>query len=99
MDKLKNKLILLGVGVGIATGISAYFAFANDFLTIAERDALIREYNQQLTTIKNNCDTDIRCVIQGGEKRVRFDGVKSKKDVFKKLNTWIEERGDPKYRK
>ena len=100
MNSLKNKLIALGVVAGLATGVAAFILNGNDkdFLTIAERDAIIEVYNQQLTTIKNDCERDIRCRIIDGEKRVIFPGVKTKKDVINYLNDWVRDGDNPKYK-
>jgi len=101
MNGLKNKLIVLGVGATMATGISVYFMgnSPQSFITFEERDAIIEQYRIQMTAIKDSCDTDVRCVIEKGERRVEFKGVRTKKDVFDKLNLWIEEGNHPRYKR
>ena len=68
-------------------------------LTIQERDEIIEQYNNKLVTIRQNCDTDIRCIERDGKRLVNFGVVKSRIEALEKLNQWVLDGELPKYRK
>jgi len=87
----KEALIKLGLPVAIATGIVYYFFLARQYMTYEEYIALIETYQAKIEEIKANCEQDERCIEIEGKKVIDFGKVKSKKDVIKKLNKWINE--------
>lgn len=95
----KVQKIALGIGTGaiIVGGVLLYNP-ADKQLTIDEYQALISGYNTKIQEIKDNCDTDKRCIVKDGEKRVRFENIKEKKDVIKVLDKWVKE-DNKKYKK
>lgn len=89
---IRNGLITLGASLVVAVGITSYVFSDRDFLTIAERDALITAYNVKIQEIKDDCRNDKRC----RDGKVTFTGIQSSRDVVDKLNQWIsEDEEDP----
>ena len=58
-------------------------------LTYEEYLEIISTYNEQITYILQNCDTDTRCVIVKGSPRANFGSLKSRTDIVKRLNEWV----------
>ena len=84
---LKEKLISISIATAVATGIGMYFNQQAKYLTYRQYKAILRQYNAKIQYIKKHCETDARCY----KGRVIFRGLKSKKDVIKRLNNWIKE--------
>lgn len=98
-ENFKKAIVALGVAATVATGIILFNSGERDFLTWDESRELIRQYNLQLQLIKNDCENDTRCKLVGGQKRVIFEGLKSEKEIPRKLNEWIADGNDPKYKR
>ncbi len=90
-SNFRRGLIGLGIVALLATGIATYFARQRDYLTWEEMQAVIRVYNLKLEQIRDNCETDARCVEVDGVKKVRFENVRSDRDIIQRLNQWIED--------
>ncbi len=88
-ENFRKALIVLGFTATAIAGIILFNSGERNFLTWDESQALIRQYNLQLKIIRENCENDIRCTTINGQKVVIFEGIKSKKDIPKKINEWI----------
>jgi len=98
-EKFRKALVALGVATTAIVGIILFSSGERDFLTIQERDELIKQYNFQLQVIRNDCESDIRCEVINGQKYAIFGRIASKKEVPQKINEWIADGNDPKYKR
>ena len=91
IKKLKFKLIALGAVATVAIGIASFmYTPQKDYLTYEEYRFVISAYQRKLVEIKANCETDSRCIIVDGEKKILFGKVGSVEDIVAKLDEWTE---------
>lgn len=95
MTKEKLKQILAGLGVGALTigGIMLWLTeqpTPSKNMTYQEYLDLLKAYNTKIEYIKQNCDTDKRCLKDKGEPRVLMNDIKTKEDAVNKLNEWLK---------
>ena len=76
-------LVIVGVIIGGAV------ALRDRPLTYSEYKEVISAFDEQLSYILTNCDTDTRCVVVDGDPRANFGQIKGKKQVVKVFKEWV----------
>jgi len=61
------------------------------YVTYDEMMAKINSWNTKLQTIKQNCKTDKRCIIEDGVKKVNLGAIRTRVELMDKLDSWILE--------
>ena len=89
--KIKNKIIGGIISAAVLSGVAsgAYEMGQQKFITLPEREVVVKVYNAVIQDILTHCDEEPDCFYEKGQPKVRINANKSR-EIVEKLSEFTK---------